>query len=49
MQKINEYIDQSIADIQSLRDSDFKFYLIQMAKSLGPNRGTKQKPKDEKP
>jgi len=42
--KINQYIDQSIADIQSLRDTSFKFHLIQMAKSLGPNGGAKQKP-----
>lgn len=34
--KIKEYIDQSIADIRSLRGTDFKFHLIRMAKSLGP-------------
>ncbi len=34
MKKIDEYIGQSIADIQCLRDTNFKFYLIQMAKSL---------------
>jgi geranylgeranyl pyrophosphate synthase len=32
--KINEYVDRSIADIQPIRDTDFKFYLIQIAKSL---------------
>ncbi len=36
-EKIDAYIDQSIRDIQSLRDTDFKFYLIQMAKSLRPD------------
>ncbi len=40
-EKIDAYIDQSIRDIQSLRDTDFKFYLIQMAKSLRPNGGAK--------
>jgi len=35
--KINEYIDQSIVDIQPLRDTEFKFHLIQMAKSLRLN------------
>lgn len=34
--KINEYINQSIADIQSLGDNNFKFYLTQMAESLRP-------------
>ncbi len=32
--KTNYFIDQSIADIQSLRDTSSKFYLIQMSKSL---------------
>jgi geranylgeranyl pyrophosphate synthase len=35
--KADEFIDQSIADVQSLRDTNFKFYLIQMAKSLRSN------------
>jgi len=35
-EKIRKYIDQSISDIQPLRDTDFKFYLIQMAESLRP-------------
>ncbi len=46
--KINEYVDQSIADIQSLRDTDFKFYLILMAKSLKPHGGAEQKAKCQK-
>jgi len=37
MKKINEYVDQSIADIQPLRDTNFKFHLVQMAKSLRLN------------
>jgi len=36
--KINEYIDQSIMDIQSLKDTTFKFCLIQMAKLLRRHR-----------
>lgn len=40
--RIKVYIDQSIADIKSLRESNFRFYLIQMAESLGPNGGTKK-------
>lgn len=34
--KIDEYVAQSIGDIQFLRDTKFKFYLIQMARSLQP-------------
>jgi len=33
-EKINKYIDQSIVDIQSLKDTNFKFYFIQLAESL---------------
>lgn len=35
-QKINEYIKQSIDSIMPLKDTEFKTYLIQMAKSLTP-------------
>ncbi|NIU38758.1 hypothetical protein GWN65_01955, partial [Candidatus Bathyarchaeota archaeon] len=34
--KIDEYVAQSIGDIHFLRDTNFKFYLIQMARSLQP-------------
>jgi geranylgeranyl pyrophosphate synthase len=37
--KINGYIDQSIADIQSLRDTSSKFHLIQMVESLRQMHG----------
>lgn len=33
-EKINRYIDQANMNIQCLRDTDFKFYLVKMAKSL---------------
>ncbi len=39
--KINEYVDQAIADVNPLRASDFKFYLIQMAELLRPKEGIK--------
>lgn len=44
MMKMNEYIDQSIADIQPLRGSNFKVHLTQMAESLRPTDGAEQKP-----
>lgn len=47
--KTNEFINKSIADIQPLKDTDFKFYLFQMVKSLEPDEEARQKPKDEKP
>jgi len=34
--EINEYIDQAIAGIQPLGDTEFKLYLVQMAESLRP-------------
>jgi len=37
--KVNEYIDRSIADIQSLKESDFKFYLFQITELLKTNQG----------
>ena len=42
--KINEYINQSIADVQSLRGTHFKFHLIQMAESLRPDGRSQKKP-----
>jgi geranylgeranyl pyrophosphate synthase len=39
--KIKEYVDQAIADVKPLRNSDFKYYFIQMAKLLRPNEWTK--------
>ncbi len=41
--KVNEYVDRSIADIQRLRESDFKFYLSQIAKLLKHSQGVKKK------
>jgi geranylgeranyl pyrophosphate synthase len=35
-QKITEYIQRSIASVTPLKDTEFKAYLIQMAKSLTP-------------
>ena len=32
--RINEFIDQSIADIQDLEETAFKFYLARIAESL---------------
>jgi geranylgeranyl pyrophosphate synthase len=32
--KVNEYVDRAIADIQSLKESDFKVYLLQFAEML---------------
>jgi geranylgeranyl pyrophosphate synthase len=40
-EKINEFIDQAIADVKPLRDSDFKFHLIRMAELLRPKERTK--------
>lgn len=37
-QKITEYIGRSIASISSLKNTEFKFYLSQMAKSLEPRK-----------
>ncbi|MBX5327583.1 MAG: polyprenyl synthetase family protein [Candidatus Bathyarchaeia archaeon] len=34
--EINKYIDKSIQSIQSLKNTDFKYYLAQMAESLRP-------------
>ncbi len=44
MKKMTKYIDQLIADIQPLRDSNFKVHLTQMAESLRPNEGAEQEP-----
>jgi len=37
-QKITEHIGRSIASISALQNTEFKFYLSQMAKSLAPRR-----------